>query len=403
MRKYIALIVSLLLPLVSGAYNDHRGHKLDSLERAVAIWTPDAVEKASTKELVDLNNAYRELMLGYNQINAGKCIFYARKALAISTREGWSYANADVLRYIGQHFWAREQYDSALVYFKNAMENVERMEAGATSPTRPEGYTEEDVDDMRSALYGATGNLYNVMGDIPRAMDYYARAGEIFDKYGWNVSNAVLYYNIGETWVDESDFRAAKKAYLKSLDYATSEGDSLWMAVARKGLGRMYLEQGRTRKALQYLYEADDYFAVHDQEEAISRKENFEYMSRALDGQRRLLAWLLAGLVVLLLLAAGILLLMRKLRISRKEQTEANAVMEETLEDLNKASRKSEIPLSPREREILDLLAKGYTTPQIAECLHLSPETIKWYRKKLLVKFDVSNVAELVKNSIFTS
>ncbi|MBO7544513.1 MAG: helix-turn-helix transcriptional regulator, partial [Bacteroidales bacterium] len=52
--------------------------------------------------------------------------------------------------------------------------------------------------------------------------------------------------------------------------------------------------------------------------------------------------------------------------------------------------------LSDREKEILDLLSKGYTTPQIAECLSLSPETIKWYRKKLLVKFDVANVAELV-------
>lgn len=403
MRKYIVFIVSLVLPLASGAYNDHRGHKLDSLERVVAKWTPDAIDKASEEELLDLNKAYRELMLGYSTINSEKSVFYGRKALAISTREGWSYANADALRYIGQCFWARAQYDSALFYFNKAMENVERMEAGATSPTSPDGYTELDIDDMRSALYGATGNLYNEMGDIPRAMDYYAKAGEIFDKYGWNVSNAVLYYNIGETWVDEGDFRAAKKAYSKSLDYATSEGDSLWMAVARKGLGRMYLEQGRTRKALQYLYDADEYFAVHDQEEAISRKENFEYMSRALAGQRRLLAWLLAGLVLLLLLAAGVLFLIRKLRISRKEQTEASAVMEETLDDLNKASRKSEIPLSAREREILDLLAKGYTTPQIAECLHLSPETIKWYRKKLLAKFDVANVAELVKNSIFTS
>ena len=52
--------------------------------------------------------------------------------------------------------------------------------------------------------------------------------------------------------------------------------------------------------------------------------------------------------------------------------------------------------LSAREKEILDLLTKGYTTPQIAEGLGLSAETIKWYRKKLLVKLDVSNTAELI-------
>ena len=52
--------------------------------------------------------------------------------------------------------------------------------------------------------------------------------------------------------------------------------------------------------------------------------------------------------------------------------------------------------LSDREKEILDLLAKGYTSPQIAEALNLSAETVKWYRKKLLAKFDVANTAELI-------
>lgn len=46
--------------------------------------------------------------------------------------------------------------------------------------------------------------------------------------------------------------------------------------------------------------------------------------------------------------------------------------------------------------EILDLIAKGYTAPQIAEALSLSTETIRWYRKKLIEKFDVSNTASLV-------
>ena len=61
------------------------------------------------------------------------------------------------------------------------------------------------------------------------------------------------------------------------------------------------------------------------------------------------------------------------------------------------AAASSDSPqLSDREKEILSLLAKGYTAPQIAEALSLSPETIRWYRKKLLVKFDVANTPELI-------
>ena len=65
-----------------------------------------------------------------------------------------------------------------------------------------------------------------------------------------------------------------------------------------------------------------------------------------------------------------------------------------------KAAVSAEAPeLTAREKEILDLLSKGYTTTQIAEALSLSKETIRWYRKKLLEKFDVSNSPELVSRA----
>ncbi|MBR3405628.1 MAG: DNA-binding response regulator, partial [Bacteroidales bacterium] len=36
---------------------------------------------------------------------------------------------------------------------------------------------------------------------------------------------------------------------------------------------------------------------------------------------------------------------------------------------------------------------------QIADALNLSGETIRWYRKRLLEKFDVSNSPELVSRA----
>ncbi|MBR0175559.1 MAG: tetratricopeptide repeat protein [Bacteroidales bacterium] len=400
MNKRIAIILlAALAALPAHSYNDHRGHKLDSLERAVARWTPDAIDNASTRELLDLNRACRDLMLGYIQLNGEKSMFYARKALAISTAQGWASASADAQRYIGQQFWAMERYDSAMVYFTKAMENIDLMEAGATSPNNPDGYSELEIDDMRSAQYGATGNLYNEMGDIPRAMEYYAKAGAIFDKYGWNTSNSILYYNIGETWVSEGDLKAAEKAYRKALGYAEMEQDSLWIATNHKGLGRVYLERGKMGKALRELHKADEYFASHDREEAIYRKENFEYMSLALRQQKKQLMLIIFAMALAALLAAGVVLLGRMLRASRKEQEETAVVMEETLADLQNSKLPADgidVQVSDREKEILDLLAKGYTSQQIAECLRLSSETIRWYRKKLLIKFDAANTAELV-------
>ncbi len=56
--------------------------------------------------------------------------------------------------------------------------------------------------------------------------------------------------------------------------------------------------------------------------------------------------------------------------------------------------------LTERETQILRLIAAGQTTPRIAEALSLSPETIKWYRKRLLSKLGADNTAELVRISI---
>ena len=287
MKKMLLLALASLLATGAAAYNDHRGHNLDSLERVVARWTPDAVDRAGSQELIALNDAYRELMLGYQILNQEKFVYYTRKALEISRRQGWEAANADALRYLGQYFYAHEQYDSALVYFNQALASVEKMEAGATSPTAPDGYSQTTIDDNKSALYGAIGNLYNMMDDIPTAMDYYEKAGEIFEKNGWNESNSILYYNIGETWVDEGEFQKARNAYDKSMEYAEASGDTLMIVNVWKGYGRLYAEQGRSWKSLNYLRKAEAYYATHPTEGDNFRTENLNYMQEVLSRQKR--------------------------------------------------------------------------------------------------------------------
>lgn len=380
----IFCIAALFLASVSAvAYNDHRGHNLDSLERAVARWTPDAVDHASEAELLELNRAYRDLMLGYAVLNGEKCMFYAHRALGISVPHGWQEANADAYRYVGQQFYGREQYDSALVYYRLALDAVDAMAAGATSPLSPDGYEDLDIDDQRSALYGTIGNLYNVMDSIPRAMDWYARAGEIFEQYGWNESNSVLWYNIGETWVDHGDLRQAATAYERALGYAEASGDSLMLVEVYKGLGRLYMEKGQTWRSLPYLRKAEAYYAAHPDDSPVFRTENLEFMSTVLARQKLMLGRL-AGILT------GAVLAVLGFRLARRRARRGGA------------AKAAGTPLGPapelseREKEILDLVAKGYTTQQIADALHLSYETIRWYRKKLLVKFDVSNAAELI-------
>lgn len=56
--------------------------------------------------------------------------------------------------------------------------------------------------------------------------------------------------------------------------------------------------------------------------------------------------------------------------------------------------------LSMREREVLQLLAEGHATKEVAFRLNLSPKTIETHRLSLFAKLKVNNVADLARIAI---
>lgn len=57
-------------------------------------------------------------------------------------------------------------------------------------------------------------------------------------------------------------------------------------------------------------------------------------------------------------------------------------------------------PLSQREREVLELVAQGYTNQQIADHLGLSVKTVETYRARLVEKLGLQSRAELVRYAL---
>jgi len=56
--------------------------------------------------------------------------------------------------------------------------------------------------------------------------------------------------------------------------------------------------------------------------------------------------------------------------------------------------------LSPREREVLQLIAEGYSNKQIAEILTISIKTVQAHRMNLMSKLDLHDRADLIKYAI---
>ena len=56
--------------------------------------------------------------------------------------------------------------------------------------------------------------------------------------------------------------------------------------------------------------------------------------------------------------------------------------------------------LTPRQRQVLQLLSEGKTTCQIASHLQVSVKTVETYRQQIMEKVDIHSIAELTKYAI---
>lgn len=68
--------------------------------------------------------------------------------------------------------------------------------------------------------------------------------------------------------------------------------------------------------------------------------------------------------------------------------------------DARRADTRKLATLTPREREVLDLAARGLHAKEIARALGISARTVEVHKSHIMAKLEVRNVAELVRFSV---
>ncbi len=78
----------------------------------------------------------------------------------------------------------------------------------------------------------------------------------------------------------------------------------------------------------------------------------------------------------------------------------AHVVVEGYVRQLGSTGGKTTSVLTAREREVLQLLAEGNSTRDVAEMLQLSVRTVETHRQQIMNKLDIHKAPELVKYAI---
>jgi DNA-binding NarL/FixJ family response regulator len=115
--------------------------------------------------------------------------------------------------------------------------------------------------------------------------------------------------------------------------------------------------------------------------------------------QRFILDMLQAGAVGYVTKADAGEELLRAIRAVRRQQTylcpAAAAAVTGAMRSNTPQGRFRGGHLGARERQVLQLVAEGNTSPRIAQILHIAPSTVEVHRRNLMRKLDLHNVAEL--------
>jgi DNA-binding NarL/FixJ family response regulator len=79
----------------------------------------------------------------------------------------------------------------------------------------------------------------------------------------------------------------------------------------------------------------------------------------------------------------------------------SGALMQSLARNLRGEQRDTADPLlSPRQRQVLQLIAEGRNTREIADQLHVSVKTVETHRAELMRRLDIHDVAGLTRYAI---
>lgn len=256
------------------------------------------------------------------------------------------------------------------------------------------------------------GDVARVRGDYEQAAQHYRAAYDVREAFGDPEGMAVARARLGEIALAQEEYDGAEECYRHSLNIYRDIGDSGGLATSHEGLGRVAVARGEIATARDHLDRAlETATEIHYVPRLVSVLISAAELFLAY-GDRQRGADLLAAIRDHT--AGGSESEMRVRRLLDGLNVSPSATEEERLEALATRVR-SELqavderaaservpdqplvePLTPRELEVLELVAAGLTNKAIAEELVLAVGTVKWYTGEIYGKLNVSNRTEAV-------
>ena len=220
--------------------------------------------------------------------------------------------------------------------------------------------------------------------------------------------------DIGLGLIDIKDYKGSENYLLSAIRTLESIGEGgvplLWTHI---NLANLYLTTKASAKAKKHLDIAGNLLKTYPENQYGSLY--FLYLTRYLNSQNQMDAALNASdKGIALAKRLNITFDLQSLNVLKNESTSIieNAIKEvladsvfmsgevqkSLVNNITQAEHKRPV-ITRREKEVLNLLSAGYSTPEIAEKMFISTETVASHRKNLLQKFDVGKTVLMIQKA----
>jgi DNA-binding CsgD family transcriptional regulator len=235
------------------------------------------------------------------------------------------------------------------------------------------------AESLRGEVALAVGDLEGAARDLEEAVRRQRDLGN-----AWGLSETLRW--LGDLARARDDVNRSLEYYREALTLAVAHGDQLWLANALDGVAGVAADRGQPEQAARLHGAAA---AQREQLGAVVAPWERPAHDRRVDEVRATLsaaafeaAW-----------AAGAASPLELIMAEALADELASAPADNAPVKLDPATAAG---LTAREREVLALVAEGYTNNQIAEALFISRSTVKYHVASLLTKLDADNRAQLV-------
>ncbi len=297
---------------------------------------------------------------------------FLAEAVEVARLAGHRFTEAIALLGLSLTELQRGDYARAVVWAKEALALFPEDEPITVAETN-----------LVSGIYSGLGQIALAKGDTAAAASYLEEALTRQSASGltwrWGLSDTLRIR--GDLALDLGNVAGAKDFYRESLEIARDHGDRRFIIYALTGIAMVSAAQGRSQRSVR----------LHGAVAAMREQIDMPLDAWQLPRYERGLALARSALSSEAFEAAWSL----GEGLSLDAAIDEALAGEDTSDEAETVSTPSEAAvqagLTPRERELLPLLAQGLTDREIAEALSISPRTVGYHVTNLLSKLNVES------------